>query len=196
MLWFTMLSVGASAADGSTEVPLNGASGLVVRGVEGDVEVVAGVGDAVTVSGGDARLVRKGDVWVVTVKDGGPELALRVTVPASLAALTIHEQVGRLVIRDLPTRVAVVSGTGPVEVAGASSLRVSHNTGDVLVDRIADDLIVDQLTGTLDVNTIGGDVVVDGVNGIVTVDDVVGNLAVSGAPAGVHQTNVRGQVSL
>src|SRR5688572_6326233 len=147
---FMVLSVEASASD--VQETLDGATGLVIRGVAGDAEVVAGAGDQLSVTGtggADGRPGRKGGVWVVTVKDADDGLALKLTVPSSLAALTVHEQVGRLVVRDLPTRLAVVSGTGPVEVAGAANLRVSHLVGDVIVDRVANDLLVDQLTGTL-----------------------------------------------
>jgi hypothetical protein len=192
-MWSAILVSMSMANAGQIHASLDGAAGLVIRGVEGDVEVVAGSGDALSVSGdGAPRLVRKGDVWVVTVKEG----SLEVSVPASLAALTVHGQLGRLVVRDLPTRLAVVSGTGPVEIVGASSVRVANTVGDLSVDDVKDDLIVDQLTGTIDARGVGGDVIVDGVSGAVRVDDVVGNLAVTGAPGGVVHNDVQGLVSL
>ena len=196
-LWFW--SGAMVALGGEIERPLDGATGVAIRGVEGDVEVVAGAGDAIRVaSSGDAavRLVRRGDVWVVAVRRAAEAPTLKVTVPASLAALTVHEQVGRLVVRDLPTRLAVVSGRGPVEVTGVESLRVSYTVGDVTVEHVDGALVVDRLSGALDVRTIGGDVVVGGVVGSVIVEDVAGNLAVTGSTGGVRQTNVRGIVSL
>lgn len=199
-MWLTAAVFGSmSALAGQVEERIDGASGVALRGVEGDVEVVAGADDTIRIeSTGDAdvRLDRRGAVWVVTVRRSDAGTKLQVTVPASLAALTVHEQVGRLVVRNVPTQLAVISGRGPVEVTGVDSLRVSYTEGDVTADHVEGTLAVDRLGGALDVRSIGGDVVVSTVVGAVTVDDVVGNLAVTGAAAGVKQTNIRGTVSL
>jgi len=172
---------------GADKIDLGGITAVALRGVEGDVEVVAA--DGFEVRQGSSvcttpdkhapvvvRLARKGTVLVATVSSDGEPPKLTFSVPRTIAALTVDEQVGALVVRDVPTRVAVLSNEGPVEVTGAKSLRVAYGRGDVRADRLESDVILDHVTGN------------------VAVDDVAGGLATSNISGTVHHTNVRGAV--
>ncbi|MEQ1506188.1 MAG: hypothetical protein ABMB14_28405 [Myxococcota bacterium] len=180
----------------------SGAAAVVVRGLEAEVEVVAGAGDAVVVSGsacGDPAVsaVRRGDVITVSAKRSrGAALTLTVAVPSSTPVLSVQELTGDLVIHGVEARVAVVSSVGTIDVTDAASLRIAYGAGDVSVDGLGGDLVVDRLAGVVTARRVGGDVVADGVTGDVTVDDVAGDLAVRGSGGRVLPTNVRGTVDL
>lgn len=179
-----------------------GATGLVVRGVEGAVTLTGSDGGSV-VAGGTAcsdvqvRLVRKDTVIYATVKGAkDADLELSITIPASIAAITVQEQTGAVALRDLPGRLAVVSSTGPIDARHVGSLRVGYGTGPLSAESVTGDLVVDQLTGPLSASAVAGSVLVDGVTGPVHVDDVAGDLAVQNGTGSVSQSNVRGAVRL
>jgi hypothetical protein len=161
-----------------------GATAMVVRGVEGGIELVGSEGSEVVASGTachdvTVKLVRKQGVIEARVSGArDADLSLKLAVPSAIGTLSVQDQLGPLQAHDLSLKLAVISSTGPVEVRAVDTVRVAY------------------LTGPLVASGIKGDVVVDHVTGPVTVDDVDGSLAVAGSSGPVNQSNVRGQVSL
>jgi DUF4097 and DUF4098 domain-containing protein YvlB len=143
------------------------------------------------------KLVRKQGVIEATVKGArDADLALKLTVPSSMQTLSVQDQTGPVMAHDLALKLAVVSGTGPVEVRSVDNVRVAYVTGPLTAENVKGDVTVDAVTGTVHARAVGGNVMVDHVTGPVTVEDVSGSLAVAGSSGPVNQSNVRGQVSL
>jgi hypothetical protein len=204
-MWFAAAFAGECARVPVAEqrLDLAGASGFVIKGVEGAVELVGTDDGAIRASGTactadvQIKLTRKDGIAYLSVKGArDADLQLQIAVPRAVAAVTAQQQTGPISIADLPTRFAVVSGTGPVAVKGAQSVRLAYTTGAVQVDGIHGDLIVDHLEGGVDARGVGGDVSLADVTGPVHVDDVGGDLAVQGQTGAVSQSNVHGSVRL
>ena len=190
MVGFAMNSAfaaGPCGLVGAEKIDFSQITAMAIRGVEANIEVVPAdtfeVREGAAVCSGrgapvEVRLTRKGTILIATVDapDSG-DTRLTFAVPRGLEALTVDHQVGSLVVRDLPARVAVVSNTGLVEVTGAKSLRVAYGRGDVIANRVESDVTVDNLAGNL------------------KVDDVAGALATSEVTGTVVHDNVRGAVS-
>ncbi|MEQ1571985.1 MAG: hypothetical protein ABMA64_40530 [Myxococcota bacterium] len=205
MWWFTAAAAWADGARSPIEpvsVELGDARAMVVRGVVGQVELVGAEVDAVSATGSavapvEVKLTRKDGVVYARVKgaeQAGLELTL--TVPRSLAALTVQDQRGALSVSELPTRFAVVTSEGAVTVRGTDSVRVSHLAGALRLDEVRGDVFVDALDGPLSVKGIGGDVALTEVSGAIQADDIGGDLSVEGTASAVTQSGVRGTVHL
>jgi len=176
---------------------------MMVKGVVGTVDLVGVDGTTVAANGTACtsdvkiKIANKAGVATVTVKaDSDDQLQLKLSVPRSVAVLTVQDQTGPVTLRDLPTRFAAVSANGPIEVHGAQSVRLAYATGSVVVDEVHGDVTIDHLTGNLSAKQVSGDVALSMVTGPVQIDDVGGNLAVEGGTGGVSQTNVHGTVRL
>jgi hypothetical protein len=152
---------GSCGLVGAEKIDFSTVTAFAIRGVEANIEVVPAdafaVREGATVCTGRSadlgvRLTRKGNAVVATVTGGTGAEKLVFSLPRTIDALTVDHQVGALVVRDVPARVAVVSATGLVEVSGADSLRVAYSTGDVVANRVASDVTVDNLAGSLTVD--------------------------------------------
>lgn len=181
-----------------------GITGWVVRAVEGPVDVTAASGSTARLAaetcaadGVTVKLTRKGTIGYATVKvDPGTQVTVRLALPASAPALTFDRQLGAVAVHDLPTRVAVMSSTGAVDLEGVTSARIGYTAGDVKVGRVAEDVVLDAHTGNLSATGVGGNVIADGITGNLAVDDVGGRLEVNRATGTVVQNNVRGAIAI
>lgn len=187
-MWWTMIGGMAMAADLAPVSEAGaGVTAVAVRDLAGAVRIVGDDTDEIRVTGsvgeGEARIVvqREGGVVTVSVKGHRPRnLELEVHVPRSMAALTVYGVTGPVSARGLSGAVAVVSGTGPVEVREAGSLRVQRLVGALTLDGVGGDVVVDELTGAVTAADVGGDLTLDGVVGPVKTSDLGGELIVRG----------------
>lgn len=153
------MAVGAFADDG-VRVPMEEVTiaarhvtGMAVRGVEGEVEVVGDDGDTVRASGSacgpsQIKLVEKDGVVTATVRaPDDADVHLRLLVPRSLAALTVEGTAGKVRVDGVPGRVAVVNAAGEVTVRGAGDLRLANVVGDVVLDGITGAIVTDGVVG-------------------------------------------------
>ncbi len=152
----------AFAACDPMEIPLDGATTLGVRGLPAKITIV-GVDGRTTI-----RALSE-ECGVRVSRDhhhlflSGPAKVGAVTleVPTSLAAVGVYGHRAAVSVSDVPARVSVVSGEGPIEVRRVGHLRVGEVVGNVVAEDVTGDLLVDQLTGETTYARVAGTVDVD-----------------------------------
>lgn len=169
-MWF-IGTISAALADCATTPALDLArdevSAMRIQ-LDGDLTVLPSADDRIRLAACDGapKLARDGGAWTLTSRE---PVDATLWLPAGLDVLTIHGHDGALSVR-VPAVVAVVSGSGPVEVGGANSLRVAYHVGDVRADELRGALTVDHVDGALRATQVTGEARVDGVTGAVEVD--------------------------
>jgi hypothetical protein len=148
------------------ELPRNEATAIAVRDLVGTIEFVPTAGDVVQVDaqscGAEVRLQRRGGIpTLVSRRDAGGDLVVRVQVPAGVQSVSLLGVRGDVGVRDLPVRVAVISSEGSVSATDVAGLRVAYHRGDVHAVRVATDVVVDHLDGELSVDEVPTNEVTD-----------------------------------
>ena len=143
MILWTLTNVGVAACD-PVEIGLDGATTLGVRGMPADLTIVGVEGRTSIRATSEAcglRVSRDDHHLFLS----GPEKigAVTLEVPTSLAALSVYGHRAAVRVSDVPARVAVVSGEGPVEAVRVGHLRVAAVVGKVVAEDVNGDLVVD-----------------------------------------------------
>jgi hypothetical protein len=153
---------GALADCAPLEIPLESATTLGVSRLPGEIEIIGVEGLTVVRARSEQcglRTARDGHHLFLSGKAKVGRVSLE--VPTSLTAISVYGHGGRVQVSDVPARVAVVSGEGPVEARRVGHLRVGEVVGDVVAEDVKGDLVVDHLTGEATWGRVGGVVSVD-----------------------------------
>jgi hypothetical protein len=152
----------ASADCAPLEIPLDGATALGVSRLPAEIEIVGTEGATVLrATSEECGLRISRDDHILLLSGPGKVGRVRLEVPTSLTAITVYRHQAGVKVSDVPARVAVVSGEGPVEARRVGHLRVGEVVGDVFAEDVKGDLLVDHLTGVATWERVEGNVSVD-----------------------------------
>jgi hypothetical protein len=142
LILMTLSNLALAACD-PMEIALDGATTLGVRNLPAAITLVGVEGSTAVVARSEECGLRASRDGAHLFLSGRKVGAVTLEVPTSVVSVSVYGHRGAVHISDLPARVAVVSGEGPVHVERVAHLRVGEVVGDVVAEDVSGDLIVD-----------------------------------------------------
>lgn len=168
------------------EVALDGAAAVQVAAGPGSLRIDGRPGrDRITVSGTACASEESllDEIELVT-RRSGDTLIIEARFPEGRNR---YEQVGLDLVIEVPDSLPleVDDTSGPAEIAGVASLRMTDGSGPLWIDGVAGDVAVVDSSGELEISRVGGEVTIEDSSGEIVVQAVGGNIEIEDSSGGI-----------